>query len=76
MVVNPQSARISDSRKMPAFLTSALLLSGCITCTQQVQQREMQAGEMHDVAESDAEDMKEDKELDLALEVPEIGETP
>ena len=53
-----------------AAVFATLWLGSCITCTQQVQQREMQAGEMRDVSESDAEDSKESRETDVAVKVP------
>ena len=51
------------------LLAALLLLAGCVTCTQQVQQRESQAGEMRDVAESDTEDSKEERETDIEVPV-------
>ena len=54
-----------------AILGAGLLLDGCVTCTQQAQQRELQAGQLDDVTEGgDSEDSKEERETDLALKVP------
>jgi hypothetical protein len=55
---------------MRIALLLLLLLDGCITCTQQVQQRESQAGKMEDVSETSGEDSKEERETDVAVKVP------
>jgi hypothetical protein len=59
------SLRVRD-----AILGGSLLLGSCITCTQQVQQRESQAGQMRDVSAEDGEDSKEERETDVSLKVP------
>lgn len=58
------------TRGMRIALLLLLLLDGCITCTQQVQQRESQAGKMEDVSEASGEDSKEERETDVAVKVP------
>jgi hypothetical protein len=59
-------------RLLHALAAGATLLGACLTCTQQVQQRELRAGD--DLSEQDTSDQeaREERstELDLEAEVP------
>ena len=61
---------VVNKKMQGTILGATLLLGSCITCTQQVQQRESQAGEMRDVTDAEKEDSKEVRETELDLQVP------
>jgi starvation-inducible outer membrane lipoprotein len=52
------------------IILSCLWLGGCVTCTQQVQQRESQAGKMEDVRDIDSERDEQTRETEVDLKVP------